>query len=82
MVQTLEDWLHGAAQIVEVLHPAKVTVDRAFHMDGHSVRVTVQPGALVSGGHMREAVRGLERELLEDLHERSTVLLGIGDQAA
>jgi hypothetical protein len=36
----------------------------------------------VSGRDVRQAVRGLERELLEDLHELPTVLLASGDRAA
>jgi hypothetical protein len=44
--------------------------------------VTVKSRALVSGGDVRKAVRSLERELFEDLHDCSTVLRFIGELAA
>ena len=81
-VETVEDGPHRARQVVEVPHPSEVAVDGAPHVHGDPIGVTVQSRALVPVGDVRKAVRCLERELFEDLHDRSTVLLVIGEKAA
>lgn len=74
MVEALEDGRHRAGEVGEVAHPALVAISRPVDIHGHEIRMTVQPGALVTDRHTRQPVGGLERELLEYLHENSSVL--------
>src|SRR5688572_9314853 len=57
-------------EVGEIHHPAGVFADLAFDRYAHGERVPVQPCTLVPFRHVRQPVRGLERELLEEPHHR------------
>jgi len=60
----LERGLH----VGEIHHPAEMRVHGAAHVDLDAKRMPVHPRALVTGGHVRQPVRTLERERLENFH--------------
>ena len=68
MVELRVEGLEGGVDLGEVHEPAELGVDLAAHVERDLEGVAVQAGALVLGRHHRQAVGGLERELLEDLH--------------
>ena len=58
--------LPRGGDVREVEHPAGRLRDRAYHVDLDAERVAMQALALVPGRDIRQAVRRLERELLEN----------------
>ena len=71
MVQAIEDRSHRTRHVGEVANPAGLLPDRPVDLDPHAERMSVETGAFVTRRHVRETMRGLERELLEDLHDRT-----------
>jgi hypothetical protein len=62
------NWLECSLDVSKVDDHACLIVNLAGYMNRDAVGVTVQPGALVVGSHMRQAMSGLEGEFLEELH--------------
>src|SRR5262245_15572018 len=54
--------------IGEVHDPTRLRIDRAADVNLASKGMTMKSPTLVAGGHVREPVCRLKRELLEDLH--------------
>ena len=71
MVEAVVGRLEGGLQLGEVHEPAEFLVDLAAHVQGDLEGVPVESRALVAGLDHRQAVSGLEREFLEDLHRLS-----------
>ena len=63
--------LEGGLDLGEVHEPAELLVHLAAHVQRDLEGVPVQAGALVVRRDHGQPVRGLERELLEDLHRAS-----------
>ena len=66
MVELLVQRRERSLDVGKVDHPARLRPRLALDVNGHVKRVTVEPSALVIGRDVRQPVRGLERELLED----------------
>jgi hypothetical protein len=68
VVELLEERLERTLEVREIHDPPEVRIDWTpdVHLDAE--RMTVHARALVSGGDVRQSVRALERERLEDLH--------------
>jgi len=71
VIQTIEDGSHRTRHVGEVANPTGLLPDWPFDLDPHAERVSVETSAFVIRRHVRETVRGLEPELLEDLHHRT-----------
>ena len=78
MVEAIEDRLHRTRHVGEVADPTGLLPDGPLDLHPHPEGVSVETGALVTWRHVREEVRGLERELLEDLHHRTPAELARG----
>src|SRR5262245_46335429 len=64
VVQSLVYRAKRRLQIGEIHYPPRVLTHGAFDRHPDLKRVTVQPSALVPIGHVRQAMRGLERKIL------------------
>jgi hypothetical protein len=71
VVELVVERLEGALHVGEVHDPAAVGARLAGHLQFHREGMAVQARALVPGRHVRQAVRGLDAEDLEDVHLRS-----------
>ena len=70
VIETAVERLEALLQVGEVHEPAALGFDRTGDVQLDPERVAVEPTALVPLGHVWEAVRCLEGELLEDLRDR------------
>src|SRR5690554_1087725 len=71
VVKLLEQGLEGGFDVGEIHHPAGVRGRLAGDMDLDAEGVAMQAGALVALGHVRQPVRRLDGEDLEDVHAAS-----------
>lgn len=60
----------GRLDVGEVHHPAHRRIGFALDVDLDPERMTVQPGTLMAGRHVRQAVGRLDMEFFEDMHAR------------
>jgi hypothetical protein len=74
MVQLISQRLKGCRNISEVHHPSRRRSNLTANMDLDSKRMPVQPGTLMSSGHIRKAMSRLEREFLENVQFRPNFL--------
>ena len=68
MVEAIEYRLEGGFQVGEVHDPSEHRVRFATHVDLDSKRMPVQARAFVPVGYVRQAMRRLDLERLEDVH--------------
>ena len=68
MVQLVKNRTERALDIGEIHHPSGMMTDGAPNGHTHPKRVTMETGALMSLGNVRESMCGLEGEFLEDVH--------------
>jgi hypothetical protein len=68
MVQLRQYRLNGTSDVREVHHPATSLINIPLDVHCNPIGMAVETSALVTARHIGEAVSGLERELLEDLH--------------
>ena len=68
MVQHLVGGLEDALDLCKVHDPARLGIHVTAQVQFDAKRMSVQARALVALGHVREAVGGLNRENLENIH--------------
>ena len=67
MVQAVVQGLERGFDVTEVHHPARLLADLPADVDFDAERVTVQSGALVSGWHLGQTMRGFDGKCLENV---------------
>jgi hypothetical protein len=66
VIQPVIGRLERGLEFGKVHHPASVWIDSARHMQFDAERMAMQPRALMSGGHVRQAMRSFDGEGAED----------------
>ena len=67
MIQLIMDGLEGGAQVGEVHHPPRVTVDLAANLNLDAKRMPMQTRALVAHGNEGQAVRRFDGEFAVEI---------------
>ncbi len=67
MIEPRHDRIDDALQVGEVDEPARMRIDVSAHGELSAKRMAVHPPALVTFGHVRKVVGGLEAEVLDQL---------------
>lgn len=68
VVELLVEGTEGGVQVGEVANPAEGWVDLTADVDLDTERMAVQARAFVAGGHVGEAMCGLEAKFFKDFH--------------
>ena len=68
MVKSSDERVDDAFDVAEVGDPSRVDSDVALEVDGDSIGVSMESAAFMTLRHVRQQMRRLEAELLENLH--------------
>ena len=68
MIDLLFDKREGGFDLCKIEHPAEMRVNWSFYVNLNLKAVTVHAAALVAWWYIRQPVRRLDTELLENLH--------------
>jgi hypothetical protein len=69
MIDAFFDWSEGGFDVGKIKHPSKVAVQGSVHVNLDMKRMPMETATFMVCGHMRQSVRGLDHELLENSHD-------------